>query len=127
VSELKRIDPKAIPELFRKHGMRPKQRTFYCELEDGAQCCCCVNTILVADKVGLRSAITRALPLEDYVDAEILATSSGINPDYAVGLAAGWDDAEGCTAAMTEAELAGVEDGRAAWEACQEMLKEVTQ
>lgn len=121
-TDLKRIDPKAIPALFAKHDFSPMQN-IYCEYRRGKQCAC-VNTILVADTVGRETAITAAEGLEEYTNARRLALLSGFDPVYAIGLAEGWDGSLLCRAGACGTELLGMKDGRAAWEACLAALAE---
>jgi hypothetical protein len=115
--ELKRIDPWAIPELFKKHGFMPASEHFY--LNNRGTHCGCVNTILVVEAKGVEVAVEAAKKADGTSDSPNLAILSGLNPNYAIGLARGWDDmARFHGDEATPEEVAGHEDGSAAWDAC---------
>lgn len=118
MSNLKRIDPKAIPALFEKHGMTPIRHLFFARIDDGRKCSC-VNTVLVAEAIGDEQAIKHVRGHDTYWHVSDLAPLSGYQPDYALGLAVGWDGGIVCRGQSTDAELLGMQDGLAAWEACQ--------
>jgi hypothetical protein len=118
--ELKRIDPKAIPDLFKKHGFMPITELFY--VNPGGLRCGCVNTILAVDAVGADHAISVADLAKGTEDAKYLAELSGLNSGYAVGLARGWDSNVAETNETAE-EAIGFADGHAAWVACQDTME----
>lgn len=123
MSDLKRIDPEAIPGLYRKWDrLRPAQRCFY-GWEGSLRCC--INTILAVEAVGFQKAVRTANGLEFWWDARCLAALSGLDPDYAIGLAMGWDGTSRGDLADGAVSL-GYEDGRTAWEACKPLLEQAS-
>jgi hypothetical protein len=123
---LRRIDPQAIARMFARWdgALVPANGCFYRYQPDGDGCC--VNMILAIAVAGHDRAVAEAAHLSGYRHAARLARLSGLHPDYAIGLALGWDGNEDFL--QTRANLfakdmdacrLGFRDGRAAWRACQ--------
>jgi anti-sigma factor RsiW len=94
----RRIDPMAVPAMFRRRGLTPGRHAF----RDG--CRACVLGALLAD-----AGATIPVPEAEIADA---AAALGLSYAYAIGLAIGWDgDRYRFGPRGTEA---GVNDGRAA-------------
>jgi hypothetical protein len=109
MSEMKRIDPKAVPEVFRRLGLKPIQGSYNAYGIARGEADCCVFTALAVDRVGLEA-------IGDD-DTEIAAGYD--NGDYSGGVVYGWDG-EPVEASWSDEMRLGYADGRAAWLACVE-------
>ncbi len=82
---MKRIDPNAVVEMYRRLGVRPAC-FFYGQERDGVRYCCILG-ILKADRDGFEAA--SRLGREKSADVQV-ADDLGLSRDYAVALERGW-------------------------------------
>lgn len=118
-----RIDPSKVPDLCRKHGVTPVRGEWFSKNEDNRVACACGITAVEAMGTPER--------LDDFISVEmhsasrkhewpfygsIMFEATGRTPLYCRGLSDGW---EGGGEDSTDQDYKnGVEDGRAAWDAC---------
>lgn len=125
-----RIDPATVPDLFRRLGLTPITSSFGGDL-DGKPCGC-ITTALLMDRLGPDEGRKLAgwaqgknydssITMREIMDR--MAGPIGLDPDYASGLAGGWDGSSGkpdsaYLGTKCPAYRAGYEDGYNALMAC---------
>lgn len=120
-----RIDPATVPDLFRRLGLTPIIGSFGGD-HDGTPCGC-INTALILDRLGPIEGRKLAAWAQAQTASEAtirpiadrIAGRIGLDPDYASGLAEGWDGIYGhpdfpYLHDKGEAYQAGYRDGHAA-------------
>ena len=108
------IDPKAVPDLFRKHDLKPIQNLY--RSSDPGDRACCIITALYVDKHGFGSIYDNHvddLDIENTVGCERYLTF-----DARSGLIGGWDGSPPEVSRRGPEFDANYDLGMAAWQAC---------
>lgn len=123
---MNRIDPTAIPDVFRRRGLVPSFGDWFGE---GAGLQCCVLSALYCDARSCEDPETCFAEIDDIVEQaddtipDGIVGPVGLDPEYARGVAGGWDNGSdvipGYEDLYTPEYLAGRRDGVGARRCCE--------
>lgn len=123
MGELKRIDVALVPAMFQRHKVKPTQRVWYGNESTGKEGRCgCIVAALVIDGAAkdCRMDLIKVLRLDAASCTSAVSAATGLDAQYLMGLALGWDGVVPWCA-FGDAKAAGHADGKAAWEACKHL------
>jgi hypothetical protein len=116
---MKRIDPDAVPGLFRSHNVTPIRGMWFSEEDDG-ECFACLVGIHALESTALSKVSGIVAEDPGAVNYEVIfSTIDGLGTAYLCGLSDGWDTRPSFQGFQRDRGYrAGFSDGAAAKMAC---------